>query len=95
MPRSQNAAKQPKDKRNPQQIAREAADEYFDSLTAEVPCDGAPGAVNLVEAYTKIYDALAAEMPHESAPTPGCDDIAMHAGYLLGVEVGRRIGGAR
>jgi len=31
---------------------------------------------------------------HE-VPDAGCDNVAMNAGYLLGVEVGRRLEGAR
>jgi hypothetical protein len=96
MPRTEDhTIQQEKERRTPQQIAQDAAEAYFDALGAAVPCDGAPGDVNLVEAYTQIYDALAAEMEHGDAPAPGCDDVAMHAGYLLGVEVGRRLGGVR
>ncbi len=78
--------------KTPQEIAREAADRYFAALACEIPCDTAPGAVNLIEAANEIQDAINASSDRQLGWET---QSAMEAGYFLGVEVGRRLGAAR
>lgn len=85
-------------RRSPQHLAREAADKYFAALAADLPFDTAPGDVNLVELCTQIHDAILRERQHEAdqgyrRPNVDNEDSAMRAGYLLGVEIGRRLSG--
>jgi len=73
---------------------------YFTALTAEIPFDTAPGDVNLIEAANEIQDAIMAERAARGIVSQGPDydvDSALHAGYLLGVQIGLRMrtGGAR
>jgi hypothetical protein len=68
-------------------LAADAADRYFAALASEIPFDTAPGDVDLIAAVCEIEDAI-----RGGPPTPGDDDDAkLHAGYLLGVEIGRRL----
>ncbi len=78
------------------QLAKQAADRYFAALAADLPFDTAPGDVNLVQSVTEIQDALMTERTAPDAEDTGFrEDTAFRAGYLLGVEIGRRMGGAR
>lgn len=81
------------DRRTPQQLAKDAADRYFDALASDLPFDVAPGKVNLVEACVAIQDALLNHRPIGMNISEDEQDAAMRAGYLLGVEMGRRLGG--
>lgn len=72
-----------------QEIAKDAADRYFADLASAIPY----GEVNLVDAVTKVQDALLSRYPDDVAFAN--EDAALRAGYILGVEIGRRIGGAR
>ena len=76
------------------ELARQAADRYFAALAAEIPYDHATGDVSLIDAVTNIQHALLEDgYPRRQGFEEGS---AMDAGYLLGVEVGRRMaGGAR
>jgi hypothetical protein len=79
-----------------QNIARRRVDEYFDALVREIPFDTAPGDVDLIAAAIKIEEALAADStPDDRTAAHDAGHRAIHAGYLLGIEVGRRLGGAR
>lgn len=76
----------------PRAIAAEWADRYFAALSAEIPGRDAVGGVDLILAASAIEDALRGGVKNRSSG----DDISLRAGYLLGVEVGKRIaGGAR
>jgi hypothetical protein len=85
-----------------QALARDAADRYFAALVSEIPFDTAPGDVDLIAAFNDIQDTL---LDGDSGPgkTPDTfgqwteqrEQAAMHAGYLLGIEIGRRLGGTR
>lgn len=79
------------------ELAKQAADQYFDALTADTPLDNAPGDLNLVAAFTKIQDAYLRDDPslRDADEALRNEDAAMHAGYLLGIEIGRRLGGVR
>jgi hypothetical protein len=69
-----------------------AAARYFAALAGDLPYDIAPGNVALLDEAVKIHYIL------EEARGEGDDhgfDSALRAGYLLGVEIGRRLGGAR
>ena len=72
-----------------QRLAREAVDRYVAALNSEIPSE-APGEVNLIDAYTDIQEAL---LP-EGADPNNHEPSAMNAGYLLGIEIGRRMSGA-
>jgi hypothetical protein len=74
----------------PKELAQQAADRYFDAIGTDLPFDTAPGDVNLLEAATEIADALRAFTKTPNAPDT-VEDCALRAGYLLGVEVGRRL----
>ena len=79
-----------------QQLAQRAADRYFAALAAEIPSDGAPADVSLVDVVCEIQDALLADSSVSYDKDDDRHDAALNAGYLLGVEIGRRLaGGAR
>jgi hypothetical protein len=75
-----------------QQLARDAAARYVAALGQEIPYDVAPGDVNLIDAVVEIQDVLAPASSHLEGSK---EHAALNAGYLLGVEIGRRIGGGR
>jgi hypothetical protein len=77
--------------RTPAEIARLAADRYFDALAGGAHFDSAAREVSLIDACIEIQDAL-----HPWNSDPDRVHTALHAGYLLGVEIGRRMrnGGA-
>lgn len=82
--------------KSPQAIARDGADRYFAAIVNEIPFDGAPIEVNLIEHYNAIRAAIERYAPYEKTRRLGWEEeVAMHAGYLLGVEIGKRIGGLR
>jgi hypothetical protein len=85
MPRTKTGF--PQTHRRAQQLAKDAADHYFAALTAEIPFDNAPGDVDLIDACNQIQDAINEDGDKSDA------DSAMNAGYLLGIEIGRRLGG--
>ena len=92
----------PKTKKHPTHAARELArktvDRYFAALTAEIPYDYAPGGVELVTAWTQIAERLRRDDPKTTPNSSDAEDrehFAVHAGYFLGIEIGRRLGGAR
>lgn len=82
------------DHSDPQTLARAAADAYFAALATQIPFDHAPGEVNLGDECTRIEMALD-ELGTFSKFEDERELIARRAGYLLGVEIGRRLGGAR
>ena len=73
-------------------LAKQWAESYFEALGAEIPFDVPPGRVNLIEAVIEIEGQLDIESPKHG---DGDSDNAYNAGYLLGVEIGKRMGGAR
>lgn len=79
---------------DPQALAIAAADLYFAALAADLPYDTAPGNVKLVDHCNEIQTAIQrkAQLEHPDRPEDA-EDAAMRAGYLLGVEIGRRMGG--
>jgi hypothetical protein len=80
-------------KLTPQELAKDAADRYFAALTSEIPFDAAPGDVDLIGAATAIMDAI---VDRDGTAKLGWEmGSALNAGYLLGIEIGKRIGGAR
>ena len=75
-------------------MARAAADRYFAALASDLPFDNAPGDVDLLTAASDIAAVMEANARHEH--TDHGVDSSLRAGYLLGVEIGKRIaGGAR
>ena len=61
-----------------------------------IPFDNAPGDVNLIDYVVEIHDAIKQERAPHNPQTDFSEDCALRAGYLLGVEIGRRMaGGAR
>ena len=72
-----------------QALARKAADDYFAALAAEIPYDTAPGDVHLIDRVCDIQEAVLKAGKRDG------QDAAFTAGYLLGVEIGRRLGGVR
>ena len=81
------------------QIAETAADRYFAALVADIPFDTAPGDVNLVNACNEVYVTLLKGRPERTKDAEIAadwrEDAALRAGYLLGIAIGRRIGGAQ
>jgi hypothetical protein len=84
------------------ELARSWADKYFAALEGELPTEIPPGNIALGHGPLKeITEALARdvqncwpEMPlTEDGTIPA--DIQCEAAYLLGVQIGRRLGGAR
>jgi hypothetical protein len=73
------------------QIACEAADEYITALAAENPSDTALIEANLLFAVVRIHDALIEE--DERRGLHDRDDAARHAGYILALEIGKRLAG--
>ena len=72
----------------PQAMARQAVERYFAQLTHDVPSDS--GDVNLIDAAVEIERAImrGRRYKEDRASAAGL------AGYLVGVEVGRRLGPA-
>jgi hypothetical protein len=76
------------------QIAREAADEYLAAVASQNPSDAALAEANLLFAIARIHDALVEE--DERRGIHDREEAARHAGYILALEIGRRMaGGAR
>jgi hypothetical protein len=74
------------------QLAKDAADRYFAALAADIPSDEAPS--DLLREALAIHDEIKHAGPKRNPDDQ--EDSALRAGYLLGVEVGRRMaGGAR
>lgn len=72
-----------------QQMAQQAVDNFFAEFTAEVPGDGLP---HILNATVKIAAQVEREMVGRADP----EDHYLRAGYLVGLEVGKRLaGGAR
>lgn len=79
---------------SPQQIAEDIADRYFAAVASDLPCDVAPGDVNLVEGAVKIAGRITQLDRRLGGDRETRDwDAALRGGYLLGVAVGRRMGG--
>jgi hypothetical protein len=77
-------------------FARKTADDYFAGLSREIPYDNAPGDVELVTACTLLEDILRQDDPKGASDDPAdIRHFGLLAGYLLGIEIGRRLGGAR
>ncbi len=103
MSRSKNAPKTPRP--DPQQLARAAIDTYMAELLYELPDPDshAPASptINLQDAARKIQAALilrdgsGAWPPDEEAQRLAEIYYSRNAGFLLGVELGRRLGGGR
>jgi hypothetical protein len=76
-----------------QALAREAADDYFATIAGGVALDTSVPDPNLIDGFVLVADALVTE---EHRQLGGYQEgAAMHAGFLLGVEFGRRLGGGR
>lgn len=73
------------------QIAREAADEYIAALAADDASEAALVEANLILAVARIHDALIEEDARRGIRDR--EDAARHAGYILGLEIGRRLAG--
>jgi hypothetical protein len=73
------------------QIAREAADEYLAALASESPSDAALAEANLLLAISRIHDALVEEDARRGIDDR--EDAVRHAGYILALEIGRRMAG--
>jgi hypothetical protein len=80
---------------DPQAMAHAVVDRYFAALAADLPYDTAPGGIELVTAASEIKDVIEARQRRDGIVDDDGEDAALRAGYLIGVEVGRRIGGAR
>src|SRR5688572_17215151 len=80
--------------RTAHQLARTAAENYFTALAREIPYDNAPGEVLLIEAAIEIEIAVRRDREANRQVTDRRAE-SLEAGYLLGVEVGKRIGGGR
>jgi hypothetical protein len=85
---------------NDHAIARDAAERYFAALASEIPFDTAPGDVDLIAAVNDIHDAIIDDDRFDDPKDfekhlQHRESAALHAGYLLGIEIGRRMGGAR
>jgi hypothetical protein len=77
-------------------MAADAATRYFAALTETIPFDTAPGEVNLIAEVVAIQAAIEADRMRENARCHNDpQDTALRAGYVLGVEIGRRMRGAR
>ena len=75
------------------ELARQAADEYLSALPFAGAADEALAEANLLLAVARIHDALVDDDAHRGIER---EDSARHAGYLLALEIGRRLaGGAR
>lgn len=76
------------------ELARQAADEYLSVLPFASAADEALAEANLLLAVARIHDALVDDDAHRGIHER--EDSARHAGYLLALEIGRRLaGGAR
>ncbi len=80
--------------KTPQQLAKDAADRYIEALASELPCDTAPGGVDLINAVNHIQDAIEDQEGYQ-IKVGWEQQSALEAGYLLGFEMGRRLGGVR
>jgi hypothetical protein len=69
-------------------LAADAADRYFRAIASEIPFDSAPGCVDLIAAANAINDAIVGDEPPDANDE---HDSKFDAGYLLGVEIGRRL----
>jgi hypothetical protein len=77
--------------KTPHEIAEDIADRYFSALASEMPIDATPGDVSLIEEGCSLALEIAKLDPGRS---PDDFDAALRAGYLIGVAIGRRMGGA-
>lgn len=77
-----------KTQQNHRAMAQKAVDAYFAALTNEVPSDS--GEVNLIDAAVKIEESSI--MKSERRYKEDRTSAALQAGYLVGLEVGRRLG---
>ena len=87
-------------KADPEQIARDAVREHLEQMTGDIDSvldDGSDvrGKIPL-DVLTRIEDALIAAHVAQGGNEPEADGefelFALQAGYLLGVQVGRRLG---
>jgi hypothetical protein len=81
-----------------QQLAEEAADAYFVALAGDLPSDNAPGDFSLLDQGLAIQDLIAESARHSHqrhGDASECPHCSMVAGFVLGVAVGKRMGGAR
>lgn len=90
---------QPKPQANPREIARELVDrclsEFGDDpnyLTGDVPYEVSDGGMLDRNARERLIDAVIQRDHYDSQNREGA---VGHAMFILGVEFGRRIGGAR
>ena len=83
--------KETRKNQTPQAMAQQAVEKYFAELTQGVPSDGTD--VNLVDVAVAIESAL---VKTDRRYKNDRASAALKAGYLVGLEVGRRLaGGAR
>ena len=73
------------------QIAREAADRYIATLASQDPAEIALAETDLLLAVTRIHDALIEEDAERGIQDR--EDAARHAGFILALEIGRRMAG--
>jgi hypothetical protein len=71
------------------QIAREAADQYLATLSSDDSSDVALAEADLLLAVIRIHDALIEEDAQRGIHDR--EDAARHAGYILALEIGRRM----
>jgi hypothetical protein len=71
------------------QLARDAVDRYFEAISSAMPNDCTDQ--NLTAVCLQIESAIAAQERRDGREIPRAD-CAREAAYLVGVEVGRRLG---
>ena len=71
------------------QIARAAADQYIATLTSSNPAEIALAEADLLLAVARIHDALLEEDAERGVHDR--EDAARHAGYILALEIARRM----
>ena len=73
------------------QLASQWAERYVEALASDIPFDTAPGDIDLIAGVLQVYDRLESDRVAHGIPH-GTKDTALRAGYLLGIEIGRRMG---
>jgi hypothetical protein len=82
----------PATSQTPRELARAAADEFFDAVAGDLPSGEVDP--NLIERLNQIEDAISAGLDR-NRDSHMQEDVIRQAAYMLGVEIGRRMGGAR
>jgi len=98
MPRNQSAARKTPNPKDPRQLAHDAVEKWFDSLSAS-PLSlmhGTIYSVTLEAAFDEVIDAIEQEHRAERTTVAAVEPadreaFATEAGYLIGVQVGLRL----